>query len=64
MQLRFLLQMYSSEFNIYIVLTGLIIWSDSDHFTIGNDPDQALKDLVKYRKKYLRNTHDSIQLLT
>ncbi|KAG9509456.1 Disintegrin and metalloproteinase domain-containing protein 15 [Fragariocoptes setiger] len=52
--------------NVYIALTGVIIWSDKNEIEISSNGDTTLTNFLKYRyEKLLPSTrHDNAQLIT
>lgn len=52
--------------NIYIALTGIVVWSEGDEIQISGNGDHVLNDFLNYRRERLYETHpnDNAQLLT
>lgn len=52
--------------NVFVALTGVVIWSEKDEFEIANSLPDALKLFADYNKVklMLEHPHDNAQLLT
>lgn len=51
---------------MFILLVGIVIWSEQDKIEISADSDETLNNFANYRKNTLYFTHpnDNAQLLT
>lgn len=52
--------------NIYIALTGVVVWTEANDVELSSDGDKTLKNFLHYRRKVLAKEHpnDNAQLLT
>lgn len=60
-----LFQLYT-QLNIFVVLVGVIVWSQKNEIQYSDDSDILLKKFLYYRKTYISEHHqnDYAQLLT
>lgn len=54
------------QLNIFLVLVGVIVWSEKNPINIPKDGEKALTNFLQYRKNYISPKHqnDNAQLLT
>lgn len=59
------LQLYV-PLNIFIVLVGVVVWTENNEVELSSDGDKTLKSFLNYRREKLVKEHpnDNAQLLT
>lgn len=52
--------------NVFVALTGVVVWTEKDEFEITNEAEAALQQFASYRREQLLKNHpnDNAQLLT
>ncbi|CAG2182820.1 unnamed protein product, partial [Oppiella nova] len=55
-----------SQLNIFVVLVGVVIWTEMNEITLSTDGDQTLTNFLHYRRERLISIHpnDNAQLIT
>ncbi|XP_062703176.1 zinc metalloproteinase-disintegrin-like EoMP06 isoform X2 [Aedes albopictus] len=58
--------MLFNQLNIFIALTGVVVWDQHDHIHVSDRADDTLNNFLQYRRKELLRSHpnDHAQLLT
>ncbi|XP_055494327.1 disintegrin and metalloproteinase domain-containing protein 23-like isoform X2 [Leucoraja erinacea] len=55
---------FKDQLNTRVVLVAMETWSDKDRIDVGQDQMKALHSFSKYRKQFVREQADSVQLLS
>ncbi|XP_054167219.1 zinc metalloproteinase-disintegrin-like EoMP06 [Oppia nitens] len=55
-----------NQLNIFVVLVGVVIWTEANQITLSTDGDQTLTNFLHYRRERLIREHpnDNAQLIT
>lgn len=55
-------QIFKEQLNTRIVLVAMETWSADNKFNIDDDPMVTLKEFMKYRKDFIKESCDSVHL--
>ncbi len=61
-----LIQKLYNQLNIFVVLVGVVVWTEMNEITLSTDGDQTLTNFLHYRRERLIPFHpnDNAQLIT